>query len=336
MNKKWLRILTYVIMMYMLLAFAWWAMLLFTKNRDAFRAKSDLYKIGMIAQGMIQTDEEFYNSTIYKDLAASYRRQEWMILGEGLVFLITLSAGIWFINGSYHREMKANDQRRNFLLAITHELKSPIASIQLVLETIMKRELPRDKQKEFLKAAHEENERLQGLVENLLFSAKLETAYRPDFEELEIAELSSSIIERLKVRYPKAHVLLKVDENLPLLKADRVGLTSVLYNLTENAIKYAGDDPEVVVELLANDDDNLVITVADNGDGIPAAEREMIFRKFYRIGSEETRKTKGTGLGLFIVSQVVKAHKGTIKVEANKPHGSIFRINLPVRNLVED
>ena len=321
--------MTYVIMVYMLLAFAWWAMLLFTKNRDAFQAKADLYKMGMVAEGLISTDEEFYNSTVYKNLAAAYRRQEWMIFGEGMVFLITLSTGIWFINVSYHREIKANEQRRNFLLSITHELKSPIASIQLVLETLLKRKLPRDKELEFLKAAYEENERLQGLVENLLFSAKLENAYQPDFEELDISELTRNILDRIRVRNREIELELNESGDLPLIMADRAGLTSVLYNLIENAIKYSGEHPRVVVTLSAKGEDKVQISVADNGQGVPEEERKNIFQKFYRIGSEETRRTKGTGLGLFIVDQVVKAHKGSIEVLPNQPTGTIFRITLP-------
>ncbi len=334
MDKKWLRFLTYVIMLYMLLAFAWWAALLFTKNRDAFLAKADLYKLGMVAQGVVKSEEEFYNSKVYKDLAKAYRRQEWMILGEGLVFLITLSAGIWFINVSYHREIKSNEQRRNFLLSITHELKSPIASIQLVLETLMKRELPRDKELEFLQAAFEENERLQGLVENLLFSAKLENAYQPDFEELDISELVSSVLERLRVRHPNARLQLEEADKLPLILADRAGLTSVLYNLIENAIKYGAEKPVVKVTLAPAGSDAVQLSVIDNGPGIPAAERKAIFQKFYRIGSEETRRSKGTGLGLFIVDQVVKAHGGTIEVKDNQPAGTIFQITLPIDHQV--
>ncbi len=334
MNKSWLRILTYVIMLYMLLAFAWWAMLLFTKNRDAFLAKAEVYKMGMVAQGLIRSDEEFHNTAVYRDLAAAYRRQEWMILGEGLVFLVTLSAGIWFINVSYHREIKANEQRRNFLLSITHELKSPIASIQLVLETLMKRELPREKELDFLKAAFEENERLQGLVENLLFSARLENAYQPDFEELDLAQLVASVIDRVKVRYRNVALDFTAQEDLPLVMADRSGLTSVLFNLLENAIKYGGEHPVVKVRLNAHGDEQVVIEVADRGPGIPESERKNIFQKFYRIGSEETRRTKGTGLGLFIVDQVVRAHGGNINVQPNQPTGTIFRITLPVDHKV--
>lgn len=331
MNKRWLRILTYVIMVYMLLAFAWWAMLLFTKNRDAFLAKAELQKIVMVAQGLVKSEEDFYNSENYQELKAAYRRQEWMILGEGLVFLITLSTGIWFINASYHREIKANEQRRNFLLAITHELKSPIASIQLVLETLLKRELPREKEVEFLKAASEENERLKGLVENLLFSAKLENSYEPDFEELNLSELARQIVESIKVRYRDVQLSLEESGDLPLIRADRAGITSVLYNLIENAVKYSGEEPEVTVHLSTQSGDEVIVSVADNGPGIPEGERNNIFQKFYRIGSEETRRTKGTGLGLFIVDQVVRAHGGHIEVLPNQPTGTIFRITLPAR-----
>lgn len=330
MDKKGLRILTYVIMVYMLLAFAWWAMLLFSKNREVFEAKALLYSLTTQNTDQYSNQGKHLDAKTYQQLVATYQRQKWMIIGEGMVFLITLGAGIWFINASYHREIKVNEQRRNFLLSITHELKSPIASIQLVLETLLKRELSREKAVEFLKAALEENERLQRLVDNLLFSAKLESTYQPDLEELDLAKIANEVMERFRVQNPQALLKVEVKGTLPLLLADRAGMTSVFSNLVENAIKYGPDQPNVEITLEMADDDHLQILVADNGQGVPPAERKNIFRKFYRIGNEQTRKTKGTGLGLFIVEQVVKAHGGSIGVEANHPSGTIFKITLPI------
>ena len=136
-----LRLLSYIVIAYMMMAFAWWSILLFTKNRDAFRAKRDLFRIGMIADGTVKNDQEFLATDVYKNLSKQYQRQEWMILGEATFFVISLVIGVWLINRGYNKEVNAAQQRRNFLLSITHELKSPIASIRLVLETFMKRKL---------------------------------------------------------------------------------------------------------------------------------------------------------------------------------------------------
>lgn len=324
-----LRILSYVIMAYMLMAFAWWSLLLFTKNRDAFEAKRDLLRIGMVAEGHVKNNLEFEQTLEYRELAKKYQRQEHMIFGEAMMFVMTLLAGIWFINQGYQKEVKANQQRRNFLLSITHELKSPIASIRLVLETLLRRELPKEKADQLANSALRENERLHELVENLLLSAKLETAYQPHFEELNLAALLEDLMARFAGRHPEAIIALEKPDDFPMVKADKQGLISVATNLLENAIKYTEDQPEIEVRL-SFEKHKVAMEFADNGPGIPDKEKNRVFEKFYRIGSEETRKTKGTGLGLFIVQQVVKAHKGRIQVLDNQPKGTVFKIIISV------
>lgn len=329
MTNLRLRLLSYIVMAYMLLAFTWWSLLLFTKNRDAFYAKRDLLKIGMIAQGLVSSESEFEQTADFQELMKKYERQEWMIFGEACVFVITLLAGLWFINQGYSREVKANQQGRNFLLSITHELKSPIASIRLVLETLMKRELPKEKADRLADSALKENERLLELVENLLLSAKLETAYQPNFEPLNLAEIIEDQLEKLAHRHPEAHLSLKTTDDLPFLKLDKSGVISIVTNLLENAVKYS-ESPANIEVRLKMEMSHVVMEIADQGPGIPDKEKKRIFEKFYRIGSEETRQTKGTGLGLYIVRQIVKAHNGEISVLDNTPKGSVFRIELPL------
>ena len=137
----------------MLIAFAWWSVLLFTKNRDAFQAKSELQAVVMAAQGLIENETDYRETEQFKALRDEYKTQEWMIMGEAVVFVITLVIGIWLINRSSNREIEAAEQRRNFLLSITHELKSPIASIRLVLETLLKRQLKPEQVVKFGKSA---------------------------------------------------------------------------------------------------------------------------------------------------------------------------------------
>ncbi|MBI1224661.1 MAG: GHKL domain-containing protein [Bacteroidetes bacterium] len=312
-------------MVYMLMAFAWWSMLLFTKNQDAFSAKRDLMRIGMVAEGRVKNQSEFEQMPEYQTLAKKYKRQERMIFGEATMFVLTLLAGLWFINQGYQKQERANQQRRNFLLSITHELKSPIASIQLVLETFLRRELPKEKADKLATSALRENERLHELVENLLLSAKLETAYQPIFEELNLADLLEDLMAKSADRHPEAVIALEKPDDFPLVKMDKQGIISITTNLLENAIKYADGKPEIEVRLF-QENDKVVLEFADNGPGIPEREKKRIFEKFYRIGSEETRQTKGTGLGLFIVQQIVKAHSGTIQVLDNQPKGTVFKI----------
>lgn len=332
LNNIKLRLLSYGVIAYMMLGFAWWSVLLFTKNRDAFYAKRDLLRIGMIAEGLIQTDEEFYRSQRFEDLEKHYLRQEWMILGEASVFVFSLAVGIWLINRGYNREVNGAKQRRNFLLSITHELKSPIASIKLVLETLHKRTLQRDQQEKLTKTGLYETDRLHMLVEDLLLSAKLETAYQPYLEPINLSALLQDLIHKLQSKYATAIFHYKEAVESSTITADKSGLTSVALNLLENAVKYSPESPQIDV-CLQQQNGMIRFDVADQGIGVSDKEKEQIFEKFYRVGNEDTRQTKGTGLGLYIVEQVVKAHHGTISVLDNKPRGTIFRIELPTGDL---
>lgn len=323
-----MRLLYHVVMVYMILAFGWWALLLHMNTKETYSVRKDHLLQTMINNGAIAGVEEFEQTPTFLELSKKYESQKKMIIGEAVVFMITLLVGLWLINKGYDREIKANQQRRNFLLSITHELKSPLSSVRLLIETMMKRELPRPKTVELLSNAHEENERLYGLVENLLLSAKLEGHYNPFFEEFNLLNLIEELIAKQRVKHPEVSFTLKAAANFPVVRMDRQGIMSVINNLLENAIKYSKHKPRIAV-ILAYDATSLTIEVRDNGQGVPISERKRIFEKFYRIGSEETRKSKGTGLGLFIVDQIVRAHKGSITVSENEPKGSIFKINMP-------
>lgn len=329
MANNRIRLISYSVMVYMILAFSWWTLLLLTKNKDAFQARQELMINNYRMPGGASPGTTLEHSAAYQELEKKYRRQEYMIFGEALVFVATLFAGLWFVHQSYSREASANQQRRNFLLSITHELKSPIAAIRLVLETLLKRSLPKEKADHFLNSALKENERLYELVENLLLSAKLETAYQPMMEEVDLAALVAELLSKSADRHPEASMSFHQISPAPLLMGDQSGWTSVVTNLLENAIKYADDKPSITVSLEGTAN-GAILSVADQGPGIPDAEKKRIFEKFYRIGSEETRRAKGTGLGLFIVNQIVKAHGGNIQVLNNQPRGTVFRIEIPV------
>jgi signal transduction histidine kinase len=312
----------------MLLAFAWWSFLLFTKNRDAFHAKASLNKIGMIANGLIETDKEFLETTIYKELESEYKKQEWMILGEAIVFVFILVIGVWFINQGYHKEIESAQQRRNFLLSITHELKSPIASIKLVLETFIKRELEQKHITKLSENALKETNRLNTLVNDLLLAAKVETTYEPHLEKINLAQFLDDIIDRLRQKHPDVQFDFRKTNNEIFLDFDKTGISSVAVNLLENAVKYSAESP-IITTVLKEEEEAVYLEFADNGIGISNKDKTKVFERFYRVGNEDTRKTKGTGLGLYIVKQIILAHGGTIKIVDNQPKGSIFAISLP-------
>lgn len=325
-----LRILSFIVIAYMLMAFTWWSVLLWKTLDDAFRAKSAYLKIGMIAEGRIRNDLDFYQSNEYLWLEAEYERQQWMVAGEGIFFVISLVVGVWLINRGYNKEVMATNQRRNFLLSITHELKSPIASIKLVLETLLKRrdKLVPEQMEKLTNSGLREADRLNALVNDLLLSAKLETTYQINPDHFNLDEFMQDIVQKLEERYSQATFRYSCSPPDLWMEADKMGLTSVALNLLENAVKYSKENPEVTLAIQQLDH-AIRLDVSDHGIGIKDEEKSRIFDKFYRVGSEDTRTTKGTGLGLFIVKEIVKAHGGQITVLDNEPKGTIFRIFLP-------
>lgn len=330
MKDKRLQVFTYAVLAYMLLAFVWWSVLLFTKNRDAFRAKVELLKIGMVAEGLISQEIEFYQSARYLSLKKQYDRQERMVIGESMALILSVLAGIYIIYHAYRREMGSARQQRNFLLSITHELKSPIAGIRLVLETLMRRELKPEQVQRLGDNAIKEVDRLTGLVEDLLLSARLETAYDPHFEPLDLDELLQDVLHRIAAKYPAFEWQYSSSDHIPAIRADKTGIVSVVTNLLENAAKYSTPPASIGLSLHNLQNQLVEIRVTDEGMGIPAQEKQRIFDKFYRVGNEDTRQTKGTGLGLFIVRETVKAHRGKIRVADHHPRGTVFSITLPM------
>ena len=325
-----LRLLSNIVIGYMMVAFAWWTVLLHTKNQDIFDAKAQYAKLVMIAKQEIKDEAEFKATSFYQELERKYTRQKWMILGESIVFIVSLVIGIYLINRGYNEEMKAAQQRRNFLLSITHELKSPLASIKLVLETLKKRTLEKPQVEKITTGALQETERLNTLVNDLLLAARIESAYQVHPEPLNLVELLKGIVEKMQQKYAKHQFSFQSSLSEKMLSIDQDGFTSVTQNLIENAVKYSVD--QAVIHLsLKQEAENIVLEFADQGIGISDKEKKRVFDRFYRVGNEDTRKTKGTGLGLYIVKQIVMAHNGEISIMDNSPKGSIFKIILPAK-----
>ncbi|MDB5158010.1 MAG: two-component sensor histidine kinase, partial [Mucilaginibacter sp.] len=251
-----------------------------------------------------------------------------MILSEGSMFVIVLSFGAYYLHRSINREQKLQEQKKNFLLSVTHELKSPLASIKLLLQTIQKRDLTKAQILDFINKSLLDIERLDDMVENMLLASKIDNrSYTFPKADFSLSVLVDSIVNRLQIS--------KCDGNQQIINAeiepkiqitgDKFALTSVVTNLVENAIKYSKPCETVDVKLFSKDG-RIHLQVADHGIGIADEEKSRIFERFYRVGSEDTRNTKGTGLGLFIVKQVLDKHEASIRVKDNRPEGSIFEV----------
>jgi len=249
-----------------------------------------------------------------------------MFIGEGLFFFVIFIFGAVKLKQAFDRENKLHKQQRNFMLSVTHELKSPLASIKLYIETILKRHLEKEQQQQFLTNSLKDIERLDDLVENVLIATKLENVQvQFQKEKINFSEAVIKISERLQIySCTTQSIKLNVEPDI-MLVGDRMALSSVVTNLLENAIKYSPACEQISVKLYREKKD-VVLSVSDFGIGISDEEKKNIFNKFYRVGSENTRKTKGTGLGLYIVKTVLDKHQAQVRVKDNKPSGTIFEV----------
>lgn len=319
--------LSRILIGYMVLAFSWWAFHLWAQNERLFAAEKQLLEVRFAHDNRGLNLTQMQETAEYQRILREWQKRRRMVVSEGLFFVICLAYGLYSINRSANREVKLARQRRNFLLSITHELKSPIAALRLVLETIAKHNLPREQLSTLTVNGLKDASRLQQLVEDLLLAARLDDNWQPLPEPVDLAVVVRNCASGLRVRFPHADIREQVPEGLPPVQADKAGLAAVVQNLLENAIKYSPQGSPVILTAEYTGS-KFRIRVADQGQGIPDHEKQAVFDKFYRLGNEETRQTTGTGLGLYIVQQVVRAHGGSIQVTDNQPQGTVFNLEI--------
>ena len=263
---------------------------------------------------------------------AEMQRKKWMIFGEGLVFLLILGLSFVITLRTIKKELKLSSQQKNFLMAVTHELKTPIASIKLYLQTLLKRDLDKEKQNDILTKSLEDTDRLNNLVESILLATQIDDQslhlYKEEFNLSELVK--NTAMKLMESNLKKLDFEFLVHDNI-LFNGDTDSFTSIVNNLISNAIKYSPDNSTITV-LLEQTDSVVRLNVLDEGKGIPDSEKENVFTKFYRIGNENTRSKKGTGLGLFIVRYLVEKHNGRIVVQNNSPKGAIFATTFKKEN----
>jgi two-component system phosphate regulon sensor histidine kinase PhoR len=321
-------VLFYLMIVYIFSSYIWWTLLLLQKNQESFDERMTALSQRFIHQNL--SLDQIPSTVEYAAIKKKYDSQKAMVLGESCVFLCLILVISWRVLRSIDKEIELNRSQKNFLLSITHELRSPIASAKLVLQTLeRKADLPQETRSRMVHNGLEDIGRLQSLVENLLLSAKLESENIKI--EQAIVNLSALINE---VTHKATDTIMKdrifhthIAENVQVV-GDHNALFSVVNNLVENAVKYSPAGKSISVSLTEHGD-KVILSVADEGQGIPEDERRKIFKKFYRIGNEETRRSKGTGLGLYIVDKIISMHKGKIHVKDNAPNGVVFEIVLP-------
>ncbi|MFM2157284.1 MAG: hypothetical protein RL516_2033 [Bacteroidota bacterium] len=312
----------YSLVFYVLLQFSWWSYLLIKLNKEIYQQKIEFAKNTTHDYAILEKKEREYNDLLKKRWS--------MVAGEGAVFLSLLIFGIYRTKRAFNQEFELAKQQKNFLLSITHEFKSPLAAIKLSLQTIEKRNLEENQKKEIITRALNETDRINLLIENALFASRLESQNSDyHFEEFNLSSFIAELIENYQTRiFSESKIDLAIDNNIKF-KGDKLAITSLVYNLLENAEKYSPSPANILVSL-KRANNHLDLTFSDKGYGIDLSERSKVFEKFYRVGNEETRRTKGTGLGLYIVKKVVTIHKGSIDIKENNPTGTIFIIRLPI------
>jgi signal transduction histidine kinase len=216
-------------------------------------------------------------------------------------------------------------QQQHFMMAVTHELKTPIAVAKLNLETLQKYQLDPDKQQKLIRTTLDETARLNFLTNNILVSAQLENkAFVTSKEDLDLSTLLQDCVEAFQKRFPDRTLETAIEKEIDI-KGDALLLQILVNNLLENAIKYAPGQ-SVIRTTLRQVEKGILLSVADQGPGIDDSEKSKVFDRFYRIGNEQTRTTKGTGLGLYLCQRIAKDHRGRIEIKDNTPQGTIFNI----------
>ncbi len=303
---------------YVVLQFLWWEILLVKQNGQILDEKQKVVALS------ISNDEQLREEL--QALQNKRRTKTFMIVGEGTVFLLLLLYGVFKIKQAQEKEEELRRQQNNFFLSITHELKTPIAATKLQLQTIQKQKPNEEIQNELIQNALQETERLNKLIDNVLLASRMESAeFKVELEKINISDLVERIVKLYYSKEQNNGVLtLNIDKNISVL-SDEQAFTSIVTNLVDNAIKYTSEIKKIEIKL-GRSHQKVILEIKDNGIGISKLDREKVFNKFYRAGNEETRRSKGTGLGLYIVKKLEQGHGCSMVVKENPSGGTVFEI----------
>lgn len=311
----------WLLLTYIVAALVWW----FISLTGQIREMRDL----KLAELNSTIKDPAFSQALYNNernrINDEYSRNKAKYIGEGSVFLILIMVGAAFVYRSVRRELKLQQQQQNFMMAVTHELKTPVSVARLNLETLRKYSLDAAKQEKLIRNTLDELSRLNSLTNNILISAQLEEGRnKTSKEELDLSNLLKDCIIDFRNRFPDRLIEEQVEPDVDL-KGDLLLLQMLINNLLENAAKYSPKEGKMTASLKKNTD-TVILAVSDEGPGIPDEEKKKIFSKFYRIGNEATRKKQGTGLGLYLCSRIAADHNGDISVTNNTSGGSTFAV----------
>jgi two-component system, OmpR family, sensor histidine kinase CiaH len=322
-SRKRLRRTTFIywmLLLYIVAALVWWFISL---NRQNSVMRN--FEISNLRSTVDSTNTPVLYRQQLEKIKYEHTQNRSKYLGEGSIFFLVILVGAAFVYRSVRRQFYLRLQQQNFMMAVTHELKTPISVARLNLETLQKYNLDPGKQKKIIRTTLDETARLDFLTNNILISSQLEgRRYKSSKEELDLSTLLKDCMQGFRNRFPERILREDIEADADV-KGDALLLQMMINNLLENALKYSAKENPVLASL-KKFRSGIELQVKDEGPGIPDGEKKNIFTKFYRIGNEATRKTQGTGLGLYLCRKIARDHNADISVTDNKPTGSNFTV----------
>jgi two-component system, OmpR family, sensor histidine kinase CiaH len=319
---QWATIVYWVLLVYIIAALLWWALSLLHQNEDIYQLKKNHLAT------ILPANTPAYQQQL-REIEDERQRNISKYIGEGATFLILIIIGAAYIYRSVRRQFRLQRQQQNFVMAVTHELKTPISVSRLNLETLLKYNLDEEKKSKLLHMTLQETLRLDTLINNILISSQLDgNSYKVSKEDLNLSDLAKDMVHQFTNRYPDRKLHAGIQDEVEFT-GDPLLLKLLVSNLLENANKYSPRDKPIEIKL-TQQDGGVNLEINDEGQGIPDEEKKNVFEKFYRLGSEQTRKTQGTGLGLYLCKKIAADHNGIIQLKNNHPQGSKFIVQFPV------
>jgi len=255
-----------------------------------------------------------------------------ILLFLGILLLAIIITGVVLNTIFLVREIRRNEQHDAFINAMTHELKTPVASIRLYLETLQSRPVDEEKRKDFYRIMLEDSDRLLSTIEQVLRTGRMGGSRRLNVSRIDLSQVIQDALERARAIYKLPAEALQFDEGgVVSIMGDFDEVRAAVSNLIDNAVKYSGGDVKVTVATKTLDGRYVSVRVTDRGEGIPKTELKRVFRRFHRVPGASATRVKGTGLGLYIVRSVAKRHGGEAWAESEGPgQGSTFVLQLPI------
>ncbi len=297
MKRKPAVVLVYLLGLYVLFQFAWWGYHIIELTQETKHASPEISKRVL------------------------------MIVSEGAVFISLVIIGLLYIIRSIKKDVKMAIQQHHFMLSVTHELKTPIAANKLYLQTLLKHNLSEEKANQIIRKSLNENNRLEDLVSQILTAAQLEQGYLSS--SVGKVNVEQSIADLIRIQEERHQVKFTLESSFQgSIVTDAFMFNTILNNLIENAVKYGNTEQGVSIQI-ANNEHGVFISVRDFGKGIDPENISLLFKKFTRLENEETRSTKGTGLGLFIAYEMSRKLRGNLQYKLQKNQGACFQLYLP-------